>query len=373
MRFVMRFEARDAPKRLAVATMVCAIMAYFGMLGPAALCIGLIVATEALVAFQIKQFTRKKGTFDKRSVLIPLFVLVLNSCVYCLPAIFLVQADRTAANFAAFIWLGGFLTHACGVHGLIRVWSWVAIVPPAAATIVCAFLLYDGERAPPGAGDNIVIYLGAFMAVGNTIEVVLRQRDNRRAFAEAQVAAEERLMRLEFLATHDALTGLLNRAAFDEGLADLMLATDHVESRGIIMIDLDGFKGVNDSFGHAAGDAVLVEVAERIRATVGSERGARLGGDEFAVLLTGEAGKAESIALAEALHEALQAPVEFEGEPLAIGASLGVAFRRAHSDSATQICSRADRAMYNAKSSRLRRPVIAEARNRSRPRSLSSG
>ncbi|GAA3457788.1 putative bifunctional diguanylate cyclase/phosphodiesterase [Dactylosporangium matsuzakiense] len=156
---------------------------------------------------------------------------------------------------------------------------------------------------------------------------------------------------LSYQASHDSLTGLANRALFAARTREAV-----GESRGgalpsglaLALIDLDDFKAINDRLGHAVGDALLVEVAERLRATVRpGDVVARLGGDEFAVLLPA-ATRPQSAAIAEAFIDALAAPVQAAGYELLIQASIGVAAHTPDCD-ASDLLRRADMAMYAAK------------------------
>jgi diguanylate cyclase (GGDEF)-like protein len=126
--------------------------------------------------------------------------------------------------------------------------------------------------------------------------------------------------RLRYEATHDALTGLPNRALFTERLDQVAGA-----SGALLLIDLDGFKAVNDTHGHQAGDLLLVAVAERLRAAVRpDDTPARLGGDEFAVVLPG-ADHSEALRVANRLTALLADPVALNGLLLPIRASIGIA------------------------------------------------
>jgi diguanylate cyclase (GGDEF)-like protein len=174
-------------------------------------------------------------------------------------------------------------------------------------------------------------------------------------------------------AEHDSLTGLVNRARFEVRLNDLLdareraprsAATQHV---AVLFIDLDGFKPVNDRYGHAAGDAVLVGVASRLReSTRGTDVIARFGGDEFAVLV--EVRDHDEVnAVAERILHSLKRPFLYDGYELSVGASIGIADSRMAqltSDSpdpsdrpltATELLHAADTAMYAAKASGGRR------------------
>ena len=171
---------------------------------------------------------------------------------------------------------------------------------------------------------------------------------------EAELAAmRERVSELEAHAESDALTGAMNRRGFER---ELKRAASYLQRYGgnaaLVYLDLDGFKPVNDRFGHAAGDAVLVAVAATLVAAVrASDSVARIGGDEFGVLLwnlTPAAARNKSLALERAVA-ALSVP--WEGDRLAVGASAGVAELPADRDIAG-LLARADAAMYARKRER---------------------
>jgi diguanylate cyclase (GGDEF)-like protein len=150
---------------------------------------------------------------------------------------------------------------------------------------------------------------------------------------------------LVHLAGHDALTGLANRRALGSMLSG------RLDGSVLLYLDLDGFKAVNDEHGHAAGDAVLVEVARRIRGQVRpGDLCARLGGDEFAVLCAGLAPAAVR-ELAERLEHALSEPIVAAGTVVRVGASVGTALAEDAADG-DDLLSRADHAMFAIKRSR---------------------
>ena len=156
---------------------------------------------------------------------------------------------------------------------------------------------------------------------------------------------------LVYLAERDALTGLYNRHRFQQELARTMLESDrHKMPCAVMFFDLDEFKTINDTYGHRAGDALLIRVAGEIGALVRrNEVLARLGGDEFALLLPGVEGN-EAEALAERIVRAVaQIPFRFEGQSLRATTSLGIAYYPEHAVDADDLVARADIAMYQAK------------------------
>ena len=172
----------------------------------------------------------------------------------------------------------------------------------------------------------------------------------------ASVALEHgRLVdRLRHEALHDGLTGLPNRAALEAAMADALADLRQGTSPGLalLLMDLDGFKEVNDTLGHLHGDLLLMEVGRRLRSTVPAEAVvARLGGDEFAVLLPGGT-EAAALVVARDVLTALEEPARVEDVRLEVGGSIGVALAPTHGREVGALLKAADVAMYAAKSGR---------------------
>ena len=155
--------------------------------------------------------------------------------------------------------------------------------------------------------------------------------------------------RIRHMANHDALTGLANRVLLGERLADQLRQRDPGRF-GLICLDLDGFKMVNDTMGHEAGDRLLREVSRRLQRLIGSNALlARTGGDEFAVLKSGGAGVETAETLARAITAAMSLPIEIDGAQFRLSASLGLAFHPDDGTTAVELIGHADTAMYQAK------------------------
>jgi diguanylate cyclase (GGDEF)-like protein len=161
-------------------------------------------------------------------------------------------------------------------------------------------------------------------------------------------------------ALHDGLTRLPNRRLFHDRVAHALARSARRPScLAVLYIDLDGFKEVNDSLGHAGGDQLLVLVAERLRTLVRpSDTAARIGGDEFAVLLEEIKGQAEASWVAERLLAAMGAPFLVRGVEVTVGASVGIALGEPRVD-VDELLLRADAAMYEAKAAGRGRLQVA--------------
>jgi diguanylate cyclase (GGDEF)-like protein len=155
-------------------------------------------------------------------------------------------------------------------------------------------------------------------------------------------------------ATHDPLTGVSNRALFYDRLRQgLLLATRRASALGIVNLDMDGLKPINDRFGHRAGDAAIREIATRLkRVCRQSDTVARLGGDEFGVVLSDVKDRAGVEQHAHRISAEIDAPLQFENQELKLGASLGVAVYPDDGADVPELIDKADQAMYAAKRAR---------------------
>jgi diguanylate cyclase (GGDEF)-like protein len=175
--------------------------------------------------------------------------------------------------------------------------------------------------------------------------------------ADEQELQERRLRRL---ATVDQLTKLLNRSTVIQRLeARIGAGRDHAEPLALLYVDCDDFKGINDSLGHAAGDAVLRTLADRISHQIRrGDLAARLGGDEFLVVLDGIRDASDAIHVAEKLVTAAQQPISWNEQALSISISVGVALHGSGEDTEL-LLRRADHAMYAAKAAGRNRVALS--------------
>ena len=185
-------------------------------------------------------------------------------------------------------------------------------------------------------------------------DYLLKQTLARRPLLRAVTYARERKraeQRLLQLAHYDQLTGLSNRTSFYESTSRFATRSRRMHQRlGVMLLDLDGFKAVNDSHGHDAGDSLLQEVSHRIRQVFREyDVVARLGGDEFAVLVSEVEGEDQLAMIAQRLLSTLSAPIWVADEEVHITASIGIAIFPDSAESITELLRAADAAMYEAK------------------------
>lgn len=193
------------------------------------------------------------------------------------------------------------------------------------------------------------------------------------ALERMRTGIADRETRILTLAYRDSLTGLPNRTLFNDRLRQAISAatrTGHPAS--VLVMDLDRFKHVNDILGHRAGDELIKDVASRLEHAMhrDSDTIARLGGDEFAILLPTQDSR-EAMHVAQSLLKTLELPITLDGQPVDVGASIGLASCPEHGDDADQLLSRADVAMYIAKRANSGVAVFDESFDRNREDSLS--
>ncbi|MDO8689586.1 MAG: diguanylate cyclase, partial [Dehalococcoidia bacterium] len=229
--------------------------------------------------------------------------------------------------------------------------------------------------APGGEETDIMGALNNYEAtkeigiVGRTFDASARRKDGTQFPAEVSVSAvqlrgewnyigivrdiSERILAeeaIEKLAYYDALTGLPNRVLFTDRLAlALSLAERHRRKLGVMMLDLDGFKDVNDSLGHRVGDVLLQAVSSRLSHRMRkSDTVARLGGDEFMVLLPEIIGDDDVASIADKINQSFQEAFTVEGHEIRVTASIGVTIYPEDGENADRLMGNADIAMYDA-------------------------
>lgn len=200
---------------------------------------------------------------------------------------------------------------------------------------------WRGETmARTGAGDPVSLDLSLTRLEDDRLLCVARDLSEQRAIRE----------RLEQMAYYDPLTGLANRRLLREKTRHAFALADRGGHEvALLYLDLDSFKEINDTLGHAAGDQVLQAVAERLGETVrDADTAARVGGDEFAVLLGEVEGEKGAVQVGERILQTLDRPVDVDGHALDVGLSIGVAIYPRYASDFDELLRQADLAMYGA-------------------------
>ena len=289
-------------------------------------------ATTAAVAFFLRKSLRVKEVSFQRLEVIGSVVLMLiyaNTCA-------LLYVDFHPTNLIYFLLLM-MLASTVGIS--IRVVAGVSAV-----TLVTMLGLAFVMGREPFFYYSFVSLAGAFSAIG----LAILMRGAILKAVRSRLLAERLRERAERQADFDALSGLPNRRSYFANLEQMMAVPDASVYVGII--DLDGFKPVNDLYGHAVGDDLLIEVAARIRnACPPAYLVARLGGDEFALAIDRPMSQDSLTRLGSAICEALRRPFSISGISIAISGSIGFAHYPSNGETAREIYERADHALYCAK------------------------
>jgi diguanylate cyclase (GGDEF)-like protein len=207
-------------------------------------------------------------------------------------------------------------------------------------------LLDQAQDGTPGIVEH-----GAAHKNGRIIEILSQYLPGGGQVRTFTDVTERRIAdaRIRHMAHHDSLTGFANRTLLNEWLMDLLIRPQTI-GFGLLCLDLDGFKTVNDTLGHEAGDRLLRDVSRRLLQSVGNHAMlARTGGDEFAILCSSGLQPDTTAALASTIVARMAEPIDIDGTQFRLSASIGVAFHPADGMTAVEIIRHADTAMYQAK------------------------
>ncbi|MBL1377372.1 sensor domain-containing protein [Zobellella iuensis] len=209
---------------------------------------------------------------------------------------------------------------------------WLMPIHDSARAQQTLFAVFPRQRIHPSAHEQMVI-----QRIAHLTSLIL----------ERHLQQE----RIRYLALHDPLTGLANRSLLNEQLLrGIHRGRREQQPFALLFIDLDGFKALNDTHGHDAGDAYLAALGHRLKTNLrATDCCARTGGDEFVVLLEAVADEASARRIAETLLRLLSTPLDWSGHALQVSASIGIALYPEDGDSADALLTRADNAMYGAK------------------------
>ncbi|MBM3608231.1 MAG: diguanylate cyclase, partial [Alphaproteobacteria bacterium] len=213
----------------------------------------------------------------------------------------------------------------------------------------------DADDSCPMALENAVITPGHGERMIRTKRIALRDSDggSSHLLMVTEDVTEKRRAeeKITFLAQRDTLTGLYNRTYFKEHVENALVHMRDFDCAAVLYLDLDGFKEINDTFGHSAGDEILRGTADRLKAIFDKhDVVARLGGDEFAVLCRSTPGTGMMETIAQRILESLRQPYHFDDRKVRVEASVGIAFANGENNDYDMVTRQADVALYEAKS-----------------------
>jgi len=344
-RIVTRQLSRDRG-RLIAPTAVAAVICWLG--GAAEFSALLVGAFALLQTLHLRPFgnaslNEKAGLWGAIGTWL-LVATVLAS--FMAPPFATSLQGSTGVLICGLLWLLGILFYVSYSYGEAPLFNWSLLSLASVGVVIFVCL---SVAAPRTASNNMEIAaaLGILaLMLTTSYRTVIQQTETVTEIGRARDDARAQMKKMVYFTNHDSLTDLMTRRAFDDSVGALLAQGRCVT---VLLIDLDGFKPINDSYSHAAGDAVLSAVGRRLKRR--SEKDdiiARLGGDEFAIATTRKLTRGEVEAKAKNIAALISEPIRFEQRLLSVSASVGIA----HGDSGTTLQNlmiHADQAMYFAK------------------------
>ena len=361
VRHVMR---RDLPLRVATILLVVEVMAREGQLVAGLVLAAIGVFADGVASLASRGSAKETEAAPAGTTIGMLVLWGIASASLAMPGVFLAGSDSLPVALIGVVWSFGALVYTTNALYAAPT-HLVCLGTLAYLGIWGTFLaMMGGEYDRGSSADWAILGAGILLYGINKHRTIAAHEDTHRALFTARREASERLRALEHHARHDPLTQLLNRRAFDEDLSRVLQAGARSGQRaGVLLIDLDGFKPINDSYSHEAGDAALLAVADRLSSAAGEEGlAARLGGDEFALAFPALGNPKTAQRLAQRLLRVLSTAVPYGETTLHIGASIGIALARgSERDTVEGLLNAADQAMYRAKGAGGNKSAVFDA------------
>lgn len=339
--------------RLVAKAVITAILIFAGLWRSALVLAALMFGTE-LMGRALALYGRVRRR-DRRGVfLLGGFWMTLNISVISMitPSILLSTQGSMPLFVIGALWNLGLIFYVSIHFGTMPVHNLVTLGLLSAATFIVLWFSMTNDFLRGSLIESLacVVFLVAYNAVA--LHTLLRQNRISLALHQAKTDAEARLAQIEYIARHDELTGLFNRRSFDEALAAMLRDCSDRVPIWVVMVDLNGFKPVNDLYSHDAGDEVLRHVARRLSELAGPKGVvARIGGDEFILAQPAMPEGHAARSLIGTIASQLREPISFGVHQLRVSAAVGLAEASDPQTKVTTICARADQAMYRSKSS----------------------
>lgn len=352
-RLIAAVSLREMRSRLPVFLFLALPSLFLWSGAPAALACALVVlAAEAAEALRLPGIARGTGPLRGADRLWMYASSLVSAAGYALPGLVLAAHPSPPVAMIGILWLAGMVIHVSTQYVAVRFFHLSSLAIACAALLLAALAVGLAPPRPATELERAAGLVWALVFIVHLWAMFLGVRQTQAALDRAQDAERARLAELAHVTAHDGLTGLANRGEMERRLAAALAGPERA-GLGLLVLDLDGFKPVNDGYGHAAGDAVLRATAERLRAAAPEGAfAARLGGDEFALVVPGLGGREQARALALRLAAEVERHVPWEGTGLSVGASIGVALAADVTGGAGDLVAAADWAMYRAKEAR---------------------
>ena len=361
-RIVLHITHRDLSKRLVSLVMILAICWYGGATTGLYVATGVILLSEVVIRLCGNHLPDRDDDLRLPFILTVWAVNSVSTIAYLWPSVILASQASVALLLMGFMWMFGLFVHISNSFVALPVYNWSQMVPAFGTAFSVIWVASGVEHTAGHAAEWLILMAGMAVYVSNTVETLNQQKDTQRALATARSEAAQRLRALEHMTQHDALTGLRNRQAFDEAVANLLVRRRGDGHVAVFLLDLDGFKPINDTYSHEAGDTVLTIVARRLERIAGQTGiAARFGGDEFGVALPDITTDAAARRLAAQMIAAVAEPIPWGGKVLRTATSVGICLSGQTHATVPVLCSSADQAMYRAKSEGVGRAVLYEA------------
>ncbi len=362
-RIVLHITNRDLLKRVMAMTLVLAICWYAGAGTEVYVTAALILLTEVIARWCSDQLPDRDDAIGLPLIFTVWIVNSVSTVAYLWPGVILAGQGSVALLLAGFMWMFGLFVHISNTFIALPIYNWSQMIPAFFTALVMIWTASQVGHTPGPPGEWMVLMAAMGVYASNTAETINQQKDTQRALNAARAESMQRLRALEHMTQHDALTGLKNRQAFDAEVGALLSRRKGEARIAVFLLDLDGFKPINDTYSHDAGDTVLVTVArrlERIAADIGIA--ARFGGDEFGLAVAGIASDAAALRIADRIIAAVAQPIPWMEKNLRTAASVGICLSGRSENTVPTLCAAADQAMYRAKSEGVGRAVLFDAR-----------
>ncbi len=363
---ITHLATRDYPLEVVTVLFLCSVCHYLGHTTLAALTALWLVISKTCIYFVCNRYSPFDQLSKDRALLALLGLSFANAILFVVPALMLASDPSIAMKLSAVLWVMGAQVYVTNTWSVVPTFVYTILLPIMLLMVITFFQLGSTIPTASTLSHWIVTFTFVGLFVYTSIDTLRAHLATEAALLDAERTATSRLSQLQETQRLDGLTGLLNRPAFDVALQIMLDDRKYGDGEvAVFLVDLDSFKPINDTYSHEAGDRVLTETAARLQTCI-DQKGivGRLGGDEFicAIQLDQET---DVLKVADTLGQNITLPILWEQHLLKVTASIGIAktgtSRSAPPATVPALCSAADQAMFAAKSSPTRTPVLYKA------------